>query len=198
MRAPIQQLNVGGRFFDVSPDTLSCAWYFQAHGPFAKAVDDTGRIFIDRSGDLFAIILQYMRTRQRPSQKVLDEFGDDLLDECAYYHYDQFAQVLRGEISPFDMRPEDRSLRAQEINATENPTSHDHELLFNVHSMSIGTRPRGEIGVPLLFDGDDRAFLKDGFEEFYKRLNDWSGSVMDDLAGIPNIVIAGGSVLGSH
>ena len=33
------------------------------------------------------------------------------------------------------------------------------------------------------------------FDDFYHRLNTWSGHLIDDIASIPNLVIAGGAVL---
>ena len=62
-RAAVVRLNVGGSYFDASPETLSAATFFQAAlaGHVSMAVDENGRFFIDRSGKLFEVILEYMR-----------------------------------------------------------------------------------------------------------------------------------------
>ena len=42
-----------------------------------------GRTFVDRSGDLFAHILHYLRTKQLPSQRDIDNHKEALIAECA-------------------------------------------------------------------------------------------------------------------
>ena len=58
MRADILRLNVGGRTFDTSPDTVSGATFFRSslEGHIGIRADADGRYFIDRSGKLFDVI----------------------------------------------------------------------------------------------------------------------------------------------
>eukprot|EP00727_Mastigamoeba_balamuthi_P004921 m51a1_g14427 hypothetical protein (340) ;mRNA; f:509507-511007 len=66
------KLNVGGRRFETTWTTLLCAGsshspsFFAALRPegsrFAQARDEGGALFIDRPGDLFAVLLDYLRT----------------------------------------------------------------------------------------------------------------------------------------
>ena len=77
--APTIKLNVGGVLFDTTRSTLAQCQYFEPalegrlrHG----TVDDQGRWFIDRDGQLFQHLLNYMRTRQRPAQKVVQEMRE--------------------------------------------------------------------------------------------------------------------------
>ena len=67
--ACIVKLNVGGRAFHTTKDTLSLCSYFQPvlDGRLPHGKDDHGRLFIDRSPELFAILLQFLRTCQRPA-----------------------------------------------------------------------------------------------------------------------------------
>ena len=67
--ASIVKLNVGGRVFHTTRHTLSLCEYFQIvlDGPLQHGTDEHGRLFIDRSPELFAIILQFLRTPQRPA-----------------------------------------------------------------------------------------------------------------------------------
>ena len=63
-RAGVVRLNVGGRHFDTTKDTLSKCTYFAPYieGRIDHATDEDGRLFIDRSGEYFSRILQFMRT----------------------------------------------------------------------------------------------------------------------------------------
>ena len=66
--AEVIRLNVGGRCFDSTSDTLMKANYFETYmnGYIGHAVDQQGRLFIDRDGDLFSHLLQFMRTTIGP------------------------------------------------------------------------------------------------------------------------------------
>ena len=60
-RASVVRLNVGGRAFDTTRETLIGCEFFRPilDGKLGSAVDANGRIFIDRSPDLFAVVLQF-------------------------------------------------------------------------------------------------------------------------------------------
>ena len=102
--ASIVQLNVGGRVFHTTRHTLSLCEYFRIvlDGPLQHGTDEHGRLFIDRSPELFAIILQFLRNSQRPAV-ITDKHA--LIHECGFFGVPWLAQILRGEISPFDLRP---------------------------------------------------------------------------------------------
>ena len=59
--APNVRLNVGGVTFDTTRDTLSKRRYFEPflEGRFGHALDEHGRIFIDRSGALCGFLLDF-------------------------------------------------------------------------------------------------------------------------------------------
>ena len=78
-------LNVGGRWFDTTKETLNRANYFRPYleaqlsiqpakyhhhhhhplqGRLDHATDEDGRLFIDRDPEVFAVLLQYMRQSQ--------------------------------------------------------------------------------------------------------------------------------------
>ena len=159
----------------------------------AHGTDGRGCLFLDRSPDLFAVLLQFLRTRSRPPESVLaNKFA--LLCECDFFGCEAFAQVLRGESSPFDLRPDDRALRLREQFARRDACTYNLVDLFNT---STAVRPREELQIPILeLSSIARPHLAVGsFQEFYKRLDSWSGHLIDDLGSIPGLVIAGGSVL---
>ena len=125
-RAEVIRLNIGGVHFDTTSQTLSAIPFFDpvVEQRIGYAVDKDGRFFVDRSGELFSIILQFLRTRKRPNQNVLNACGQDLLSECQFYGIDWLESIIRGEVSPYDMRRADQQLREDELltklNANEN------------------------------------------------------------------------------
>ena len=126
--APNVRLNVGGVTFDTTRDTLSKCRYFEPYleGRFRQALDEDGRLFVDRSGALFGFLLDFMRTGRLPLQKVVAESKDALLEECEFFGLEWMAHTLRGMISPFDLRREDRDIYEDELYAADHP-------LFDVH-----------------------------------------------------------------
>ena len=138
--APTVKLNVGGVLFDTTRSTLAQCQYFEPvlerrlrHG----TVDDQGRWFIDRDGKLFAHLLNYMRTRQRPTQKVVQEMRDQLLAECDFFGLDSLAKNLRGEVSLHDMRWQERALREDEAQLRGDPTILKQGYLIDLFRAAI-------------------------------------------------------------
>ena len=99
--ASIVKLNVGGKAFHTTAETLSHCDYFKPviDGRLEHGTDEHGRLFIDRSPQHFAIILQFLRTCQRPAA-VADKHA--LIHECEFFGVPWLTQILRGEISEFD------------------------------------------------------------------------------------------------
>ncbi|XP_065060507.1 uncharacterized protein LOC135687784 isoform X1 [Rhopilema esculentum] len=83
------QLNVGGHIFKTSISTLQkypntiLATMFSQRFKLEKQKD--GSYFIDRDGTHFRHILNYLRFGRLP-RKVIDEIGDELLEEAKYYN----------------------------------------------------------------------------------------------------------------
>ena len=110
-------------------------------------MDDQGRWFIDRDGQLFQHLLNYMRTRQRPAQKVVQEMRDQLLAECDFFGLDALAKNLRGEVSLHDMRWQERAFREEEAQLRGDPASHKQGSLIDLFkSADTAQRPRHELG----------------------------------------------------
>ena len=76
-----------------------------------------------------------MRNGQRPPQNIIDTLRDQLEEDCEFYGLEWMAHKIRGEISPYDMRYEDRLIRENEL-AEHNVT------LFDVFQVDIDPRPR--------------------------------------------------------
>ena len=111
-RAAVVPLNVGGKSFDTTHDTLAKASYFLPYlegqfiamyqhttttalrppivspisfqGRLEHSVDDQGRLFIDRDPQLFAVVLQFMRASTTPPQSLIRANRESLLEECRF------------------------------------------------------------------------------------------------------------------
>ena len=205
-RADTVKLNVGGKKVHTTADTLCCIPFFQSllDSSIGWAVDDEGHYFIDRSGDLFAMILQFCRTRQRPAQTLLSMYKHALLDECNYYTFDAMTEAILGKTCSWDLRSEDRAIREMEMGlrfeSQERGLCSQHAPLYDVHATALHYETPEALGYPVLLNKVPRVYLKGSFQEFYERLNTISGqTLLDELIKIPhqgaNLVIAGGSVL---
>jgi len=196
-RPRILHLNVGGRKFDTTTATLMRIPYFHPflEGRFEVERDVDGYLFIDRCGDLFGNILQFARCAQRPSQNVVDMNRYALLAECDFYGTESLARHLREETSPLDLRFEDRRLKEEETNALNNITDTNDNFLLDFFQLDHTPLKREGLELHLLFNKKARAEIEPGgFEGFRRRLNKFSGGLLDDLA-IPETVIAGGSIV---
>ena len=165
-RASVVRLNVGGKAFDTTRETLVGCEFFRPilDGKIGSAVDVHGRIFIDRSPELFAVILQFLRSCQRPL--LVDKHA--LLNECNFFGCEWLAQIIRGEISPYDLRAQDRALHVTEREALVDVAAY---TLVDVPRAESSVKPRGDLQIPLLALSDImRTELFGTFTDFYKRL----------------------------
>ena len=191
------RLNVGGCHYDTTASTLRLE-YFEPilTGRIGFALDEEGRLFIDRCGLLFGHILQFLRTLQRPSQRVLDEHAAALLAECEFYGEANLPQIIRGELAPdCYLRASDRTLIQQEQEVLSCDVGEKSSMLIDVHGTDVAPRDRAQLGQPLLLDKTPRAACSGDFGAFYKRLNEFSGGLVEELKGVPGLVFAGGSVI---
>jgi hypothetical protein len=116
-----------------------------------------------------------------------------LLAECAFYGAEHIAAMIRGQIIPLHLRPEDRSIRAQEIMALE--SDDPSELLLDAFATEFKQKPSIELQLPLLFPEQKPFTLSGSLQAFHEYLDRFSGGLLSDLAGIPSLIIAGGAVL---
>ncbi len=197
-RPDTMRLNIGGRRFETTCQTLAGLPYFEPliEGRFAHAKDENGYVFVDRSGDLFAVLLQFLRCKQRPAEPILAKHGTTLLDECNFYGLESLAQKIRGETCPMDLLLPDRLLRERETTARGDPGAHE-TMLIDVHAAGASPLDRTSLEVALLLTEVPPPFLKDGFPEFHERLDNFSGGLLSELKDIRGLVFAGGSVIGA-
>lgn len=145
---PVISLNVGGVGYTATASTLRKAPFFDTmlrhveEGKLTGAVDDSGKFFIDRSGELFGYVLEFLRSghwllRDRASDT---EFVEALRDEAVFYglhsrgrmplpRISEYATVwqFRDDISPY--------VDCLEGTIREDP---DHQGLFRLCKYSGG------------------------------------------------------------
>ena len=200
LRASTVRLNVGGRVFETTADTLAanCPYFDPIlNGRIGMGVDPEGCFFIDRSPDLFATLLEWMRTHERPSTEILKTHGAAILRECDYYGIEGLPEVIRGSLAPpCFMRAADRRIREEEATVLKDPLAHT-EILQDVHKADTSLRPREGLQQPIILGAAARPSVQGGYAAFYERFNATCPGLLDELRAIEHIVIAGGSVLGA-
>jgi hypothetical protein len=97
------KLNVGGIYFETTIETLTK--YSEGRISYFKSLfsrqwqlekdpkDDS--IFIDRDGDLFGYILQYLRTGKLAVDSLCDLLRRDLINEVQFYNLDNLVDLLQ-------------------------------------------------------------------------------------------------------
>lgn len=93
------ELNVGGKLYDTTVTTLTrfpnnlIGKMFTGQVPISK--DAKGRYFIDRDGEMFSHILNFLRTR---TLELRDDFenADSLLQEAEYYRMDDLKRLIQS------------------------------------------------------------------------------------------------------
>ena len=183
----IIHLNVGGKLFATTRETLQGAGFFTPwlEGRFEMACDEDGNVFIDRDGHLFEIILSFLRNSQRPPQATIDTHKKALLAECDFFQIDSLVYHLREDISPYDMKPEDRRIQSEEAQ------------LLEFFATDYSPLDRNLLQPHMLRTKAPRPVAVDTFNEFFDSLNGFCDNLLDELSNIPDILIAGGSVIGS-
>jgi len=217
-RSSVVRLNIGGSYFDTSADTLRRCSFFDAllSGDYGAVAVDDGRVFVDRDGALFGHILAFLRERRRPPAEALRIHTQQLLAECAYYGFEDFAHELRGDTNPFDLRPADRQMLRDEEECMQIFQSEpenwevrhwEDRLLLDVFAQSQGAfvrEPPQCLELPLLFEmapiecGDASvgpSLAVKNMSEFRLEFNRITGGLLDDITDPRGLIFAGGAVL---
>lgn len=147
--SPVLTINVGGKVFRTTASTLRKAPFFDSmlrlaeDGQLGMTVDDAGRFFVDRSGELFSYILEYLRSghwllRERAADF---EFVDALQEEAAFYGLQQVKDRLpMPRISEFVTIWQFRDDTAIYVDCLEQTIRQDpdHQGLFRLCKYSGG------------------------------------------------------------
>jgi len=93
-------LNVGGKKFTTSMSTLTHTKSMLSamfSGRFILEKDDENCFFIDRNGEFFEPILEYLRSGKLP--KIGEEDLDDFLREVDYYGLDKLLEDMKDSVA---------------------------------------------------------------------------------------------------
>ena len=184
------RLNVGGRNFDVSMETINSFQYLQARlgKNFRSSVDVTGELFVDRCPELFQVLLQSVRSLTRPSQRYILEHRRELLIECEFYGVsDWLPQSIIGNTASVFFRPQDRA-----IAAAENGAEMD---LLDPFKNDFESKNASDLDMTVLLEDK---FPRAGFdcpsaEVLLRRLDDLTKGVISKIT-VPGVIVAGGAV----
>ena len=185
------RLNVGGKVFDMTMETINSFQYLQARlgQNFRPSVDAAGELFVDRCPELFEVLLQSVRSLTRPRQSYIMERKRDLLAECDFYGVsDWLPQSILGNTAGVFFRPEDRAIATAERTAemdlldpfknvfiSKNPSHLDMAILLNEHF------PRADFDCP-------------SAEVLLQRLDELTKGVVRKIT-VPGVIAAGGAVV---
>ena len=113
----VLRINVGGKLFETTADTLASSEFFRALSAFPSSPREVSgqAIFVDRGPALFEIILQALRTFERPPPVQLKELGEKLLLECGFFGIPWLEADLLGVIGTHRLRPQDKAIQEREV-----------------------------------------------------------------------------------
>eukprot|EP00930_Biecheleria_cincta_P069770 TRINITY_DN57475_c0_g1_i1.p1 TRINITY_DN57475_c0_g1~~TRINITY_DN57475_c0_g1_i1.p1 ORF type:complete len:348 (-),score=49.98 TRINITY_DN57475_c0_g1_i1:51-1094(-) len=144
---PCLVLNVGGCLFRTTATTLRNAPFFDAllrntaEGGLGATLDGNGHYFVDRSGNLFHYILEYLRTGHwLTGSKAADiNFMEALRDESLFYGL-EFHQLPAPRISEYVAIWQFRDDQALYVDCMEQTIREDpdHQGLFRLCKYSGG------------------------------------------------------------
>ena len=115
-----------------------------------------------------------------------------LLAECLFWGADSVALMITGETNPMHLRPQDRSIREEEMTAEEGtlPLEDALEVAF------LGRLPE-DLQLPLLFRTEEQPAPNpcESLMDFECRFSKICGPAAEAIMRVPSIVFAGGAVL---
>ena len=112
-----------------------------------------------------------------------------------FYGLESLGAMVKGETSDFHFLPADRLIRREELALRQN--TNDSTTLLEVFQADTSPLPRDSLELPLLLTDVPPPLLQSTAENFWERLNTFSGELLSDLKGIEHLVFAGGAVIGA-
>ena len=106
---------------------------------------------------------------------------------------------IRGHTSIFDLNLEDRCIKLKERDVRDSLNQSGAEFLLEVFSQETSSVDETGLGLPLFRRGcRTRPTMKcNSYEDFSTRFNRLTGGLVQEIADVPGIVFAGGSVIGT-
>ncbi|GJQ08905.1 hypothetical protein GpartN1_g696.t1 [Galdieria partita] len=144
----VVKLNVGGKYFETTVDTLTkysdsmlSAWF---SGKYSMQKDDNGYIFLDRDGDRFRHILNYLRCGTIHIGEDIRLLGE-ILEEAEYFGLQSLAQQLKEDILQCRLKQEEKE--CSPCGGTNNEDNLFHPVFESLDGFSSSQTSQGE---PLL------------------------------------------------
>ncbi|CAI2185965.1 18708_t:CDS:2 [Funneliformis geosporum] len=101
-RTILVTLNVGGVLYTTTKGTLLKKTNFfemPLNGNVFDTLDYDGNIFIDRNGELFKYVLEFLRTSVLPKRTLYNKsLLEELLLEAEFYHIEELVIQIKGNI----------------------------------------------------------------------------------------------------
>eukprot|EP00112_Aurelia_sp_Birch-Aquarium-sp1_P022347 Seg627.4 transcript_id=Seg627.4/GoldUCD/mRNA.D3Y31 product="BTB/POZ domain-containing protein KCTD6" protein_id=Seg627.4/GoldUCD/D3Y31 len=128
------KLNVGGHIFQTSlqnmrkyPESTLAAMFSEN---FDLVKGDDGAYFIDRDETLFRHILNFLRSGNGPSDRVVEASAEDLIREAEFFGLGRLVQIIKKEPNKGIIKGDENQSKANE---SQSPDRNDLEPKINEH-----------------------------------------------------------------
>ena len=158
-------------------------------------MDHRGRLFIDRDPELFGVLLQFLRAGTLPSQQYIRAHREALLEECKFFHIAHLEDRIHGHTSIYDLRLQDRLVKEQD--AQSRSSLGDSSVLVNLFATNTSPLDPIDLELPLLKATTSRVAVNCDYATFFARYHALAEGLVGELAKLPGIAFAGGSVVGA-
>lgn len=113
METEVVELNIGGTYYVTTSSTLKCSEFFQKLFDSGMKIvkDNKGRIFIDRNGKYFGILLSIIRSE---SVRIKPENIENLISEADFYDIKsvkKYLQKIQNEVNNIKVSTNDNDCR---------------------------------------------------------------------------------------
>ena len=137
--------------------------------------------------------MQFLRAGTAPTQQYIKVHFGALLEESKFFQIPHLEDRLRGQTSIYDLRLQDRLIKEQETQSREPPE--DSGFLVNVFLTDTSPLDANGLGLPLLKATTTRVTMNCDYTTFCARYHALSNNLVGEIAKLPGIVFAGGSVM---
>ncbi|RIA92087.1 BTB/POZ protein [Glomus cerebriforme] len=115
----IVTLNVGGVLYTTTKNTLLKQESFFSglfSGNFSTTLDDKNNIFIDRNGELFKYVLEFLRNNTLPKRILIDKaLLEDLLQEAEFYCIEDLVFEIKSKLNSEQINQDTKKIRTWEL-----------------------------------------------------------------------------------
>ena len=145
------------------------------------------------------MVWSHIGSSTAPPQNYITANKECLLEECRFFGVDCMIARIQGRTSIFDLNLEDRRIKLKECDVRDSLHQKGLDFLLEVLSQESSPLDEAGLGLPLFRRGcRTRPTMKcNSYEDFSTRFNRLTGGLVQEIADVPGIVFAGGSVIGT-